>query len=187
MNILFQMNRTARFQMNRTARWVLVAIVFASISVAPKPGTSGESALPIFGYLEEALLLPQMFRMKAKLDSGADNSSIHATNIQITERDGKEWIGFEVESIDGRDLRIEQPVLRWVRVKRHSGQSQRRPVIKLTICVGAIAREVQVNLVDRAKLKYNLLVGRSFMSGRLLVDPARSFTTPPTCKGNAPQ
>jgi hypothetical protein len=125
--------------------------------------------------------MPSRFPIKAKLDTGADNSSIHAQVTAEFERNGKPWIAFDVESVDGRKIGFERQVIRTVRIKRHAGESQRRPVVRLTFCVGDIARDVEVNLVNRAKLKYNLLIGRSFMAGQLLVDSALKFTTEPTC------
>ncbi len=148
---------------------------------------AGSNDLPVFGYLENALIQPQAFPIRAKLDTGADNSSAHATMFERFERDGKPWIAFTVESIDGRELRMEKPVVRTARIKRHSGKPQLRSVVSMRVCVGNISREVQVNLVDRSKLKYNLLVGRSFMSGHLLVDPSKQFTSEPHCTGNDPK
>ena len=56
-------------------------------------------------------------------------------------------------------------------------------MVLLGICVGAYYREVEVNLVDRSKFKYPLLVGRSFLSGALIVDPSKTYAVEPNCPG----
>ena len=149
--------------------------------LAPALATAGDGHPPVFGYLEDALLLPQGFAIKAKLDTGADNSSVHTEAHREFERDDKKWIAFVVESIDGRKLELERPILRTARIKRHGAKPERRPVVSLAICIGNIAQDVPVSLVDRSNYSYNLLIGRSFMVNRLIVDPSRQFTSKPHC------
>ena len=143
--------------------------------------------LPVFGYLEKVLIEPQAFPMQAKLDTGADNSSLNANIIERFERDGKPWIAFVVESIDGRELRLEKPVIRTARIKSHLGKAQSRPVVEIGFCIGGISRSVPVSLVDRTKFKYNLLIGRSFAAGHMLIDPSKKFTTAPNCAKDHPK
>ena len=76
---------------------------------------------------------------------------------------------------------MERPVVRTVRIKRHAGRSLERPVVLLSICVGSVHKEVEVNLVDRSRFQYPLLLGRSFLEGDLLVDSARRYTLAPAC------
>ena len=170
-----------------TSRWrswakrLSLSLVFCTLALPSGRAAAGDGHPPMFGYLEDALLLPQGFPIKAKLDTGADNSSVNAEVVRRFERDGKQWLVFVVESIDGRKLELERQVLRTARIKRHDGKAQRRPVVLLTICIGNIAEDVPVNLVDRTKYTYNLLIGRSFMAKRVVVDPGRQFTTKPNC------
>ncbi len=80
--------------------------------LAPVLATAGDGHPPVFGYLEDALLLPQGFAIKAKLDTGADNSSVHTEAHREFERDGKEVVAvgqslaehtfLEVAYVDGR-------------------------------------------------------------------------------------
>ncbi len=151
------------------------------------PAMADQSHPPVFGFLEDALLMPQGFPIKAKLDTGADNSSVNAEIIERYKKSGQQWIAFVVESIDGRKLRLERPVLRITKIKRHGGKADRRPVVSLAICLGDITRDVPVNLVDRSQYTYNLLIGRSFMAGSLVVDPARQFTIKPRCGKDSKQ
>lgn len=97
----------------------------AALALALAPATAAaEGQLPVFGYLEDALLMPQGFPIKAKLDTGADNSSVNARVVRDFERDGKKWIAFVIESLDGRQLELERPILRTARIKRHEGMGR---------------------------------------------------------------
>ena len=68
------------------------------------------------------------------------------------------------------------------KIKRHFGEQQERMVIELGLCVGSTYREVDVNLVDRGGLNYQLLIGRELLKGRFLVDAGATFANPPDCK-----
>ena len=158
------------------------------MATGPVDAASGTKESPqVFGYLENAMIMPAGLLLKAKLDTGADHSSVHAKIVERFTKDGQSWITFDVESVDGREVRLSEPVFRTASVKRLVGKPQKRPVVMLTICVGKINRRVEVNLMDRTKLKYNLLIGRSFMSGYMAVDPAKRFTKKPNCTGGEAQ
>jgi hypothetical protein len=124
----------------------------------------------------------QPLRVKAKLDTGAKSSSLDATDITPFERDGERWVRFR-PSRSGADEAplIEQRIARYVRIKRHSGPHDRRPVIRLPLCLGDELRTVDVNLTDRGRFIYPLLLGRKALAGLAVVDPARTFVRPPRC------
>lgn len=126
----------------------------------------------------------QPLRLKAKLDTGAKSSSLDATDITPFERDGRHWVRFRPSrsGLDEAPL-VEQPVARYVRIKRHSGPYDRRPVIRLPLCLGDELRTVEVNLTDRGNFIYPLLLGRKALAGLAVVDPARTFLRAPSCTG----
>jgi len=66
-------------------------------------------------------------------------------------------------------------------IKQHGAPSYPRPVVRLTICVGGISKEVEVSLVDRSNYQHPLLIGRNFLVGDLIVDPGATFSVSPTC------
>ncbi len=165
-----------------------IAVCTLFLTAGPVGAASGLKESPqVFGYFENAMIMPAGFLLKAKLDTGADHSSVHAKIVERFKKNGEPWITFDVESIDGREVRLSEPVFRTASVKRLVGKPQKRPVVMLTICVGKIKRRVEVNLMDRTKLKYNLLIGRSFMSGYMAVDPAKRFTKKLSCIGGEAQ
>lgn len=150
----------------------LITLGVAEITVADTP---------TFGYLERAMIYPGPIAIKAKLDTGADNSSIHATNIKLGLQDGKQWVSFDVVTKTNVIQHFEKPVIRIARIKQRTGPPQERPVVSLEICLGSIKRSVDVNLENRERFEYRLLVGRSFLAGHALVDSGAEFTTEPAC------
>lgn len=155
-------------------------MIISSISVI---ATAFASEKHMVGWLEMARIFPGGYRLSAKIDTGADNSSLNVQNFTAFQRDGQEWARFTVIDDNGEQHKLEKKIVRLASIKRHSAPRQKRPVVLLGICVGAFYREVEVNLVDRSKFKYPLLVGRSFMSGALTVDPSKTYAVEPDCPG----
>ena len=159
-------------------RMTLFIGVFAVVLSAARVASADKAVL---GYLENALIYPGAFPMEAKLDTGADNSSIHAHIARRWKKGGITWVSFTIENKAGATLRLEKPVKRTVRVRQHSGDADKRVVVLLELCVGTVRRTVQVNLVDRDVFRYKLLVGRSFLANHIVVDPSLKFTFAPNC------
>jgi hypothetical protein len=134
------------------------------------------------GWIEKAVLLPQNIMIHAKLDTGARTSSINAPDPIYFEQDGKQWVRFRVTNRDIETVMIEAPVVREANIKRHYGEKQVRPVIRLQICVGEVLKPVEVNLVDRSGLNYQLLVGRNFLKDTYLVNSGSTYTLSPDCE-----
>lgn len=127
-------------------------------------------------------LLPSRVELEAKLDTGAENSSLHVEKQRLFRRDGKRWVRFTIEGESGRRVALERRLIRKATIRRHSGGSDVRPVVALRICLGAVVREVEVNLVDRSGFDYPILVGRSYLSGDFLVDTSRQDLLGPACE-----
>jgi hypothetical protein len=139
------------------------------------------SGLATAGWIEKAVLLPQNISLHAKLDTGARTSSINAPDPDYFERNGKQWVRFRVTNKDIESVMIEAPVVRESNIKRHFGEKQTRPVIRLQICIGDVLKTVEVNLVDRSGLNYQLLVGRNFLKDSYLVHSGSTYTLSPDC------
>jgi hypothetical protein len=135
----------------------------------------------VFGWVEKVQLREAGFDMHAKLDTGADSSSVHATRLEEFTKKGEQWVRFKVRSAIGEIATIERPIERVALIKRHHGKSERRIVVRLGLCLGDVFQEEDVNLVDRTKFDYRLLLGRSFLVGNAIIDPAMMFTSPPAC------
>lgn len=116
--------------------------------------------------------------VKARVDSGARTSALHALNIQPFTRNESRWVSFEVHPLQNDRstvLRCEAPVHDRRTVKNSGGFSEKRYVIKTVFALGAAQWEIELTLANRDSMGYRMLLGREAMSGRLLVDPAVSF------------
>lgn len=144
----------------------------------------------IFGWVEEVVISRGEFTLHAKLDTGADTSSLDAQNIVRFERDGEPWVRFTISGErPGESMRLEKPLVRDVLIKRHKGPSQRRPVVKVPVCLGPFLMNIEVSLIDRSHFNYPVLIGRAAMQSLAVVDPERAYTHDPDCGdfGEEPQ
>ena len=157
----------------------LLAGLLATLVLAP-PGTAGEKT--VVGWIEKVRIYPGNFVVHAKLDSGAEYSSLDAANLTEFDRDGKPWVRFDLTERDGQKITMERPLLRQATIKRHYLKSQQRPVIKLGVCLGKLYQETEVNLVNRTGFQYRMLIGRKFMDGAVIIDPSAKYTVEPECK-----
>ena len=130
---------------------------------------------------------------KARLDTGANTSSLSASDITPFERDGENWVRFRLALNDDdsvvptvRDSEFEARVVRHVRILQASG-SERRPVIRLPMTLGPIEQQVEFTLNNRSHLTYPVLLGRRFMMDIAVIDISRSYTHPrPEFPGGEP-
>ena len=116
--------------------------------------------------------------IKARVDSGARTSALHALNIQPFKRNEARWVSFEVHPVQNDRstvLRCEALVHDRRVVKNSGGFAEKRYVIKAEFAMADKRWEIELTLTNRDSMGYRLLLGREAMSGRLLVDPATSF------------
>jgi len=161
--------------------YFLIATLGVISLVLVSPGAA--QGKQVVGWLEKVRIYPGNFVIIAKLDTGAKNSSLDASNITEFTRNGEQWVRFNVTSRSGKTATIERKVHRIVKIKDHDGTRQSRLAILLGICLGSSYKEVEVNLADRSHFNYQMLIGRSFLHGNVIVDPSAKFTTKPICKG----
>lgn len=154
-------------------------------AAGPVLAADGE-AKPVVGWIEDVFVHPGDMLIRAKLDTGADVSSLHAVDIQEFDKNGERWVRFVLMDDGGKKLRMARRVVRDITITRHRGREEKRVVVLLGICLGTLYKTVEVNLVDRTGLKYPMLVGRSFLAGAVMIDPARELTTRPHCE-DAPE
>lgn len=140
------------------------------------------SAKEMVGWVEKARLYPGAILIKAKIDSGAKTSSINCNCVTPIEKNGEKWVRFSVTGESGKVKWYERKITRTVKIKRHFGESQRRFVVTMGICLGDVYKDTEVNLVDRSGLNYPLLIGRRFLQGSHTIDPGETFISKPRCK-----
>jgi len=157
--------------------------VHAAKSSEANMGGKGGNALEILGYIERVRVEPQGMVLSAKLDTGATTSSIDARDLEPFSKDGDPWIRFTIPDpkAPGKRLTLERKVVRTVLIKQHGRPSPVRPVVRMTFCFGHQRVDGQVTLTNRSKYRYPLLLGRNHMRKRVVVNPARRYTTEPDC------
>ncbi|HUU84854.1 MAG TPA: RimK/LysX family protein [Phycisphaerae bacterium] len=114
-------------------------------------------------------------RVRAKIDTGARTSAIHVGEIQELE-DGR--IRFEVvmrERPSKRIVWVEATPVRNSRVKPSSGVRQSRRVVRTRLSLGGVEREIELSLVCRKGMLCRMLIGRTALADRFMVDPARRY------------
>ena len=159
--------------------WRAVAISALALALA---GSAVAAEPDIFGWAEPVVLVETGFELEAKLDTGAETSSLDAIDIRRFRRKGESWVRFTVEDQgEDEEVRLERPLLRRVLIKRHDGDSQRRSVVSLTVCLGDHRREVEFSLIDRSEFTYPVLLGRSALAGIAVVDPDQTNLSEPAC------
>lgn len=129
---------------------------------------------------EEWCSLPHLVipAIKARIDSGAKTSALHAVNIIPFNREGLPWVRYEVHPMqkDGKTtVYCESPVIDKRKVKSSSGLVEVRYVIKTILSIAESTWEIEVTLTNRDSMGYRMLLGRQAMAGKLLVDPEASF------------
>ena len=128
----------------------------------------------------EYVALPQLEigKIKAKIDTGARSSALHAFNIRELSVEGKQIIRFQVHPLQ-RDskttITAEAELLEYRRIRNSGGVAQLRPVIKTNIKVGEQIWAIELSLTDRDVMGFRMLLGRQAVRNKFLVDPGRSF------------
>jgi hypothetical protein len=166
-----------------TAKAIFLCFLILSDASSFAETALSNDGMCVAGWIENVSIFPGNLKIKAKLDTGARNSSLNAKHIEEFERDREKWVRFDLKNWKGRKASFEARVLRTAIIKQHETQSATRPVIRLGICLGNVYKEVEVNLEDRSKFNYQLLIGRSYLRNSILVNSSATFTVQPDCQG----
>ncbi len=144
--------------------------------------TAETSKSMTIGWVETVRILPEEFDLQAKIDTGADNSSLGIVNSKDFIRDGRQWIRFTVRNNKGQTQVFERPFERYALIKPKQPGAIKRPVVNILLCVGDRMFLTPVNLTERKKFAYQMLIGRSLLQHGFLVSSSSKLTTTPNCK-----
>jgi len=117
-------------------------------------------------------------RIKAKVDTGARSSTLHAFDVRRFEREGEPWVRFRVhprQRDDSVELECEAPLVDEREVKSSTGTVTERPVVLTDLEWMGERWEIELTLVRRDQMGFRCLIGRQAMRKRWIVDPARSY------------
>ena len=116
--------------------------------------------------------------VKAKLDTGARSSAIHAFDIEPLERDGQDWVHYSIhpwQRTADEAVACESPVIAQRSVRSSSGHSEVRYVVAMDISLAGRVVTSEVTLSRRDEMGFRMLVGREALRQGFLVDPGRSY------------
>lgn len=131
----------------------------------------------VLGELETVFLDPPGMPFNARIDTGAKTSSLNALDMVEFERDGKPYIKFNIIHPEaGEKIELTRRVRRYVRVKEHKGESQRRPIVILRVKFANIDERINFTLVDRSKFAQQILIGRNLLKDLAIVDVSKKYT-----------
>lgn len=138
------------------------------------------SRLLLLGW-REWLSIPELgiSRIKAKIDTGARSSCLHTCGLEIYESaSGESRVRFSVHPLPRRPsltVDCDCPLTSRRIVRDSGGHEERRPFIRVPITLGPCTWEVEFSLTSRDNMKFRMLLGRTAMKGRFLVDPSISY------------
>ena len=128
----------------------------------------------------EWVQLPQLGLplIKAKVDTGARTSALHAFSVETFSKRGAPWVRFQIHPIRGsKNLTVtcEAPVIDRRLVTDSGGKSEKRLVIETLARVGDVSRRIEITLTNREKMAFRMLLGRQAISKfDFLVNPAQT-------------
>lgn len=146
----------------------------------PRPRKRRPRQPPAIVGWREWVSLPEMscIPVKAKIDTGARTSALHAFGLRILEREGGRVAAFELHPVQrsGADAaRVECPVTAFRKVRSSNGRVETRPVVTTLVRLGETQWPIEVTLTSRDAMGFRMLLGRAAVRRRFLVDPGRSF------------
>lgn len=147
----------------------------AQVNDDNQPSQVVESPKTTVGAVEEVILNPWGLSFAARIDTGADLSSLDARDVVVRNNVAEFTLGKRWGS-----RRLQLPVIEWRRIQTALG-TETRPVVEISICLGSKKFRTPVTLKDRSGMLYPFLVGRTALSGKFLVDPSSSKAVRPVC------
>ena len=142
------------------------------------------NALPVVGW-RELVHLPELglHAMPAKIDTGARTSSLHGTVLAEFERDGEKYVRFAVDFERQHVRQVCEAVHVDIRgITSSNGETQRRYVIKTPLKIGDVEFRAELSLADRRDMRFPMLIGRSSLRRRFVVDSGYSWLQTPEMK-----
>lgn len=138
-----------------------------------------QEPLPVIGWREH-LALPELgiSELKAKIDTGARSSALHAFDLEAFQEDGRMMVRFKVhpnQRDSDRTVLAQAELIDQREVRNSGGYVQLRPVIQTLVELGEFVFPIELTLTNRDKMGFRMLLGRQAVRRRFLVDAGQSF------------
>jgi hypothetical protein len=117
-------------------------------------------------------------RIKAKIDTGARSSSVHAFDVKTFFKEDQEFVQFSIHPAQGRDqpeIAAVAPILERRLIRSSNGEAEYRIVIRATLSLLGQQFPIDLTLANRDAMGFRMLIGREALRGRFVVDAQRSF------------
>jgi len=168
-------------------RLILLALgVFTAHAALAAPEQAAEPEKPrtVIGRVENVVLQDVHVKLKARIDTGAGVSSIDAKVIETIQTADGDVVRFQIQDGQGGTKTLRRKVVGWSNIKvMGTDRMNRRPIVKLDVCLGGKKLEGRVNLTDRGAFLYPVLIGRNLLiTGKFLVDPGATYLQEPGCE-----
>jgi hypothetical protein len=116
--------------------------------------------------------------VKAKIDTGARSSSIHAFGLEVVEQDGQEWVRFSIhpwQRSDEDHVELSMPVLDRREVRSSNGQTEQRYAVAMDVTLAGRTITTEMTLSNRDEMGFRMLIGREALERGFLVDASTSY------------
>ena len=126
----------------------------------------------------EWIYLPKFddFAIKAKVDTGARTSALHATQIKEYDNNGNKLVSFRLHQ-SNKHIDISTQLIRYLKITSSFGDSEIRPLIRLKIRLGERSWSTEVTLTKRTRMTYPMLIGRNTLMKKYLIHSHKSYLT----------
>jgi len=125
----------------------------------------------------------ELFDLDAKIDTGADSNALHCDDIFVDENNNVHFRLVDDVHEAYHDKKIVMPLYKLKSVRSSNGELQLRPSIKVDVLFFGKKYKAVISLTNRSDMKYPMLIGRKFLSGKFLVDVSQEYLTKHITKG----
>lgn len=165
---------TKKFAMNKSRTLLIVTIITYYFFLALNNCAFAQSNKIIVGRVEWVRLPQFNLKLEARIDTGARNCSLNAINPKEIEINGIKYVEFITFDSQKKELKLKAKIAKIKTIKSAGGSATRRYVIKTTVILGNVERDVFITLHDRTNMEYPFLVGRNLLRGKFIVDVSHS-------------
>lgn len=117
----------------------------------------------------------ELYNLDAKVDTGADSSALHCDHIEIDDNNMVHFTLLDEVHPAYHGKRMQMPLYKVKKVRSSNGELQLRPSIKVEVKFFGKKYKSVISLTNRADMKFPMLIGRKFLSGKFLVDVSEEY------------